>query len=266
MAHLCSKLLLTLYVLHMRCSCKLQLCDMVVTPECIAASDASTCVQQDMDAEYFANHPQQAAGQLSTAAKAGIGVAAGIAVAAVLAAAAVLVLRHRRLQAQKDKLPVHGKLDGADTGDVPSPEPKIFKHVDPKQDGPQGMKQVMVYGSNGSSLTSAMIGTCRNSNDTSMLDGSNITSLRSLNPAMSGSSLLQMMNKVPEILRGTMSKEEAASITLGELHCSVPHYLYLSSCCLSPAAAGHEALGCGKPAVDRPLKRLAVSTCKQDGV
>lgn len=219
----------------------MQLCDMVVSAECIAASDAATCVRQDMDAEYFERFPQQPAG-LPTAAKAGIGVGAGVAAAAILAAVAALLMRCKRMQAQedmlpvhgrqiasllmrskrmqeqKDLLPVHGKQGDADLSDVPGPEPKTYTHVEAK-DG-QGLKPVVVFGSNGSSLTSSMIstGTCRNSNEESVFGSSNMTPVRSSNlgSTMSGSSLLTMMHKVPEILRGTMSKEQASSISLGE--------------------------------------------------
>eukprot|EP00878_Enallax_costatus_P000800 GHUV01000924.1.p1 GENE.GHUV01000924.1~~GHUV01000924.1.p1 ORF type:complete len:786 (+),score=186.91 GHUV01000924.1:228-2585(+) len=222
-----------------------KLCERVVTPECIAAYDAATCVRQDMDADDYARYPPQPQPQqLSRAAKAGVAVAAAVAAAAILAAAVLLLLRHRHSQQQEELLPV--KSDSKPSSEstpngtalIPATEPKTYTPKglgDAGQgDAGQGAEATVVVfdtasgsgSGSGSGLSTGSLGLTnlppmRDSTDSVVTPDSSRCLLAGrgfgTSPTAAARGIMPTTPRVPDIIRGTMTQEQAASIQLGTM-------------------------------------------------
>lgn len=190
-----------------------------------------------MDADYFARYPAQPPQQqLSPAAKAGIAAAAGVTGAAVLAVAFVLLIRRVRLQQQKGLLPIKSDNSAGSPANntmlISTADPKGFKPSEVQEVGQEAAGAVVVFdtasgsgshigyssgsGSNSTSLELTVPPPYRDSTDSVATSDSGKCLLSGA--ASSGRSwgIVPTAPKVPAIIRGTMTREQAASIKLGK--------------------------------------------------
>lgn len=233
-----------------------QLCTKVADAACIAAHDAPTCIKMDQDADFYAHYYVAPSDHLTPAAAAGVAVGVAVAVS-VAAAATLLICRCRRSKAQHQQQPGKGDrdLESGSAGKHPdgvtrvgvSPGKEAAGKLVSPGDASSSPANSMVLnavwspsgagspqsrsigspsrssgGSSGASSSAGASANCSGNGDYVVPPPPSSTwASSSSNMGSRGGSSERRGNSgsqfLPELLNGTMTREAAAEVVLGQL-------------------------------------------------